>query len=81
MSKGITHDNIREANDDAALLEDNYLRQKGWKHTCESPGCYWVWEKTMPDDRVAIVSKSLALTFQRIWDEQQQERATEPLKN
>jgi hypothetical protein len=31
------------------------LRAAGWKHTCETPGSYWLWEK-----EIEIVRRNLA---------------------
>ena len=47
---------------------DRYLRRKGWKHTSSTPGCYWLWEKALPDGRVALVSRDIAVRFERNWE-------------
>lgn len=46
---------------------DALLRKRGWKHTSSTPGCHWLWEKTLPDGRVALVTKEVALRFEQAW--------------
>lgn len=46
---------------------DALLRKRGWKSTSDTPGCLWLWEKKLPDGRVALVNKSTALHFERQW--------------
>lgn len=41
------------------------LRAAGWKHTSQTPGSRWMWEKTMPDGRTLLVSQETALAFAR----------------
>ena len=54
---------IAEAQSHAEDLEDAYLRERGWEHTCNTPGSLWVWSKTLPDGRVILTSKTQALAF------------------
>lgn len=44
---------------------DALLRKRGWKHTSSTPGCLWLWEKTLSDGRVMLVNKSTALYFEK----------------
>ena len=46
---------------------DAMLRKLGWKSTCTTPGCLWLWEKALPDGRVALVTKEVALHFEKQW--------------
>ena len=54
---------IAEAQSQTEDLEDAYLRERGWQHTCDTPGSLWVWSKTLPDGRVILTSKTEALGF------------------
>ena len=42
----------------------DYLRNMGWKHTCNTPGSYWLWEKKLGDGRIILVSADYALNMQ-----------------
>lgn len=44
---------------------DAFLRNRGWKSTSNTPGCYWLWERKLEDGRVALVNKELALSMER----------------
>jgi len=46
------------------FAEDAWLRQSGWNHTSNTPGCLWLWEKKTLDGRVILVSKSTAMAMQ-----------------
>ena len=61
MSK-ITLATITNAFADAKLLQHKYLEQHGWKYTCDTPGCYWLWERQLKDGRVLLCSESEAMT-------------------
>jgi hypothetical protein len=40
-----------------------YLREKGWKHTSDTPGSYWMWEREI-GGRVYLVERATALRIQ-----------------
>ena len=42
---------------------DRFLRSRGWNHTSDTPGCYWLWEKAI-DGRTLLVSKEYALRYE-----------------
>jgi hypothetical protein len=39
-----TYADIEEAEQAVASLKDSYLREYGWKCTCNTPGAYWLWK-------------------------------------
>ena len=44
----------------------NYLKGRGWEWTCQTPGCVWMWMRTIPDGRTLLVlTEAQALAFQR----------------
>lgn len=47
--------------------EDEFLRRRGWKHTSDTPGCFWMWQREI-DGKVYSVSKSTALSMEEIND-------------
>jgi len=59
---------IAEAQSQTEELEDAYLRERGWQHTCDTPGSLWVWSKTLPDGRVILTSKTQALAFASVME-------------
>ena len=54
---------IAEAKEKREELEEAYLRERGWKQTCETPGSLWVWTKKLPDCRVVLVGRTQALAL------------------
>jgi len=42
---------------------DAFLRKNGWKHTSQTPGCLWRWQKEI-NGRVFVVNKETALAIQ-----------------
>lgn len=59
-----------QALDDAAFeleqLQNNYLRERGWNYTCDTPGAYWLWEKEI-DGKRWTADAGLAIGMQRRW--------------
>ena len=57
---------------------ENYLRITGWTATSNTPGAYWMWEKTVTNlsyykgdtrhNRTWLVSREDALRLQTYWD-------------
>ena len=49
---------------------ERYLRACGWKYTCNTPCCYWMWMREVPQvlgkdiKQVAFFGADDALTFQ-----------------
>lgn len=62
-------DKIREAHDEVDRVESDYLRRRGWKYTSSNLCSIWLWEKQLPDGRLAIVNRDTALDFQERIDE------------
>lgn len=58
----------REAIEDARTELENvtrrYLLERGWNYTSQTPGCYWMWQKKLPDGRDALVDQQMALNVQ-----------------
>jgi len=52
------------ASDNYTNAVQKFLEAAGWKHTCQTPGCLWMWERTMPDGRTLLVTEELALEMQ-----------------
>jgi hypothetical protein len=42
---------------------DAYLRKAGWDYTSNTPGCVWLWTRTI-GDRVLLVNRETALRIQ-----------------
>ena len=59
----MTQDVIRELREGLEAGERNYLRAQGWEETCDYPGSYWLWSKTLPDGRVIACDKSMAISL------------------
>jgi hypothetical protein len=58
-------DKIEAAEEQVKSSKEALLRRYGWKHTSSTPGCYWLWEKAMPDGRTLLVTTEIALRFAR----------------
>ncbi len=54
-------DSVRSREEDIEIDTRRFLEKCGWKHTCNTPGSLWLYEKALPDGRVAIVGRSTAL--------------------
>lgn len=48
--------------------EDKYLVAQGWRHTCQTHGSMWLWEKTFADGRHYLCDRSTAVYAQRSFD-------------
>lgn len=42
-----------------------YLRSNGWTHTSTTPGFYWMWVISMPNNQDILVEESFAFTIQK----------------
>lgn len=67
--------------------EAAWLRAKGWKHTSSTPGCFWLWMKTIepphatqacPAGTVILVDQDMALTLQERMDGLEADLAAPP---
>jgi hypothetical protein len=63
------YEEISAARDTLERAINAYLRAAGWRYTCDLPGAYWLWEKTLPDGRRVFVGPDTALTIQEWLDE------------
>ena len=61
-------DAIKQAHDDADRKLHNLLRTRGWKYTSDTPGCFWLWEKQLPDGRTLLLTAKMAVTCERMID-------------
>ena len=55
---------IDKAREQLEIIEAEFLEQRGWKLTCDTPGSLWLWTKTLPDGRVALVEMATAIMFE-----------------
>ena len=59
-----TASDIESLADDLANATSQWLRRHGWEYTCQTPGSMWLWQKKLPDGRVALVDESTAFSFE-----------------
>ena len=57
-------DALDAAERELARARDKYLRATGWKHTCDTPGSRWQWQKRLPDGRVVVCSPEAAVQME-----------------
>lgn len=53
MAKMTTREMRSEIGNHLSEAEDltvTYLRACGWRHTCSTPGCFWVWMRDVPEE-------------------------------
>ena len=62
-----TIDEINAARDEVEFGIAAFLRAKGWRHTSSTPGCFWLWEKTI-DGRTFLTDRTHALGIQEALD-------------
>lgn len=60
MPDPITQSQLDSTWEDLLALRRKYLEQQGWKHTCNTPGSVWLWERQM-DGRMLLVDMSTAI--------------------
>jgi hypothetical protein len=41
--------------------ERKYLERRGWTYTSQTPGCFWMFQRTLPDGRTVLMSQGEAL--------------------
>ena len=57
-------DSVRSREEDIEIDTRSFLKKCGWRYTCDIPGSLWLYEKTLPDGRVALVAQSTALRIE-----------------
>lgn len=55
---------IKSLRDEATYSLEKLMRDRGWKHTSDTPGCRWLWEKKLADGRTALVNLETAADFE-----------------
>lgn len=63
----IKAEKITTSFEDAALLQERYLRQEGWEYRCDYPDSCWRWSK-MLNGRVMVMNAGEAFNFQETID-------------
>jgi len=69
------YDDIREAGEARYQRQqldfrvEAWLRREGWKHTSDTPGCFWMWQRALPDGRVVLVDRAMAISLTEHWPE------------
>ena len=65
MSEDFDYEREREA---LSLRADNWLREQGWRHTSNTPGCYWLWTRPVPPHAAteAVPAGTLILCDQKL---------------
>lgn len=63
LKEPITRNTVTSAMRQATDAREDYLRARGWKHTCETPGSYWLWEKRI-DERTFLMNEEAAFSIQ-----------------
>jgi len=56
-------DEYKSSLEDLRYEAEAHLRKNGWKHTSDTPGCYWMWEKEI-DGRVFLLEFETAMRIQ-----------------
>ena len=52
--------------------QSKWLMENGWRYSCANPGNLWLYEKALPDGRVAVVGRITALLMQAGLDRQRE---------
>ena len=60
----VTTNKISEAEDALENAKESFLRQRGWRHTCDNPASTWLWQKALPDGRLVVVCRDTAVNLQ-----------------
>jgi len=45
----VTIDSLADKESDFESAKEGYLREHGWKHSCDNPASRWFWQKELPD--------------------------------
>lgn len=62
------YDQLRSEGEDLDQKQSDLLTRKGWKHTSNTPGCYWVWYKDTKRYGRLMGDASLAFSMQENLD-------------
>jgi hypothetical protein len=62
----LTADELEQSEREVELKRHQFLRERGWTRTCDTPGSYWLWSCVLPDNRVILVNQEMALRFAHI---------------
>jgi len=54
--------------EEVGFAKDQFLRERGWKHTSANPGSQWLWERKLEDGRVALLNTESAIWMQDWFD-------------
>jgi hypothetical protein len=60
----ILYQDIERAKHKYEEMQREYLRQRGWVETSQTPGCYWVWTKEVPGYGKLMAVDSQAVRMQ-----------------
>lgn len=44
---------------------EKFMLSRGWQHTSSTPGCVWMWQKTLPDGRIILTNFSTAVDIEK----------------
>jgi hypothetical protein len=53
------------AEENLERLKSAFLRERGWGHTCDTPGCHWLWQFTLPDGRIILTTTDSAVAMEK----------------
>ena len=54
-------DEARSKIEDIEIETRQFLAKCGWRYTSDAPGSLWLYEKELPDGRIALVDQNTAL--------------------
>ena len=63
------HDAVSDAKEALERAERKYLEKHGWRYTCNTPSCHWLWEKKLPDGRTVLTNTDTAISMQEHADD------------
>lgn len=72
---------IDDAEYEAKRMAEKYLGAQGWKHTCQTHGSMWLWEKTFTDGRHYLCDTSTAVYAQRSADVMEVNKPHQPVND
>lgn len=57
-------EDVESAKQKVRAKQSTFLRASGWTYTCETPGCYWMWQKALPDGRLILTIEDHAVRME-----------------
>jgi hypothetical protein len=72
VSKIKSTEEYRDAIEELTNEAEAHLRKNGWKHTCNTLGCFWMWEKRF-DGHVYLVEFETAIRIQSYYEVKEEE--------